>query len=88
MKTVMAKNISRSESFRRYAIGTIVLAAFMTNPTLPAWVALIALYPFATAMNQWDPLNALFDAVIRAINLNRIKHAAKSLPVRTVRVRV
>lgn len=60
----MTTNVSRSESFRRYALGLIILGAFFANPSLPAWVTLIALYPMATALVQWDPANALFDKLL------------------------
>ena len=60
----MSINVSRSESFRRYALGLIILGVFFANPTLPAWVTLIALYPLATALVQWDPANALFDKLL------------------------
>ena len=61
----MTTNVSRSESFRRYALGLIILGVFFANPSLPAWVTLIALYPLATALVQWDPANALFDKLLR-----------------------
>jgi hypothetical protein len=60
----MTINVSRSESFRRYALGFGILAVFFANPSLPAWVTLIALYPLATALVQWDPANALFEKVL------------------------
>ena len=84
MKSMMDKNVSRAESFRRYAIGTLILAVFLTNTGLPVWVPLLALYPLATALNQWDPLNAVFDAVIRAINLHRIKRAVTLMQTRNM----
>ncbi len=84
MKTMMDKNVSRAESFRRYAIGILIMGVFLANPGLPAWMPLLALYPLATALNQWDPLNAVFDAVIRAINLHRIKRAAEMLQARNM----
>jgi hypothetical protein len=84
MKSIMGKNVSRAESFRRYAIGILIMGVFLVNPGLPAWVPLLALYPLATALNQWDPLNAVFDAVIRAINLHRIKRAVASLQTRNI----
>ena len=62
---IMTTNVSRSESFRRYALGLVILGVFFANPSLPAWLALIALYPLATALMQWDPLNALFDNLLR-----------------------
>ena len=61
----MSLNVSRSESFRRYALGLIILAVFFANPSLPVWVSLVALYPLATALVRWDPANALFDKVLR-----------------------
>jgi hypothetical protein len=90
MKTVMDTNITRAETYRRYAIGVLILGAFLMNPGLPVWVALVALYPIATAINQWDPLNAAFESIIRAINLYRIKRAVEMLKTRsmqTVKVR-
>jgi hypothetical protein len=78
-------NVSRSESFRRFGLGFLILAVFFANPSLPAWVTLIALYPLATALLQWDPTIAVFDSVIRAINLRRIKQAATKLSMSTVK---
>jgi hypothetical protein len=31
---------------------------------VPAWIALFACYPIFTAMNQWDPLNALMQKAV------------------------
>ena len=61
----MTTNVSRSESFRRFALGFIILAVFFANPSLPAWITLIALYPLSTALVQWDPAIALFDKLLR-----------------------
>jgi hypothetical protein len=83
----MKANVSRSESFRRFGLGFFILAVFFANPSIPAWVTLIALYPLATALIQWDPLNAIFDSVIRAINLRRIKQAAEKVSLRTVTIK-
>jgi hypothetical protein len=80
----MKTNVSRSESFRRYTLGFGILAVFFTNPTLPAWVTLIALYPLATALVQWDPLNAAFDALIRSINLHRVEKVAQRMAMRNM----
>lgn len=60
----MTINVSRSESIRRYALGLIILGVFFANPSLPAWITLIALYPLATALVQWDPANALFNKLL------------------------
>ena len=78
---IMTTNVSRSESFRRFALGFAILAVFFANPPLPAWVTLIALYPLATAMVQWDPANALFDKLLNKsadrINRARMGNAQK-----------
>jgi len=86
MNTIKA-NVSRSESFRRFALGFFILAVFFANPSLPAWLTLIALYPLATALLQWDPIVAVFDSVIRAINLRRIKQAAEKISLRSSAVK-
>ena len=70
----MATNVSRSESFRRYALGFGILAFFFVNPALPAWVTLVALYPLATALVQWDPANALFEKLLNK-GASQISHA-------------
>lgn len=71
----MATNVSRSESFRRYALGFGILAFFFANPALPAWVTLVALYPLATALVQWDPANALFEKLLNK-GASQIGHTA------------
>ena len=70
----MTTNVSRSESFSRYALGFIILGVFFVNPSLPAWITLVALYPLATALLQWDPMNALFNTLTtKSINkMNQI----------------
>jgi len=55
-------NITRSEALRRYVIGTVLIAAVLISPMVPAWIALFACYPIFTAMIQWDPANALMQA--------------------------
>jgi hypothetical protein len=80
-------NVSRAESFRRIALGFFILAVFFANPSLPAWVSLISLYPLATALLQWDPIVAVFESVIRAINLRRIKQAAEKISMRSSAVK-
>ncbi|MGD8941493.1 MAG: hypothetical protein PVJ72_19095, partial [Gammaproteobacteria bacterium] len=46
-----------------------ILGLLLTNPTMPAWIALVACYPIFTALVQWDPINTVMQAVI-----NRFKH--------------
>ena len=61
MKSFDSENLTTAESARRYVLTAIILAFFFANPGIPAWVALLSVYPFATAMLKWDPLNAVFE---------------------------
>ena len=70
----MTTNVSRSESFSRFVLGFGILAAFLVNPSLPAWITLIALYPLATALVQWDPANELFEKLLHK-RADHISHA-------------
>jgi hypothetical protein len=64
MSTVFRSNVGTSEQARRYIIGAAILGLLLTNPTLPAWFALVACYPIFTALIQWDPVNTVMQAVI------------------------
>ena len=63
MNTLTA-NVSRSESMRRVVLGIAILGFFFATPGIPAWATFIALYPLATALLQWDPLNAVFNKIL------------------------
>lgn len=69
MNTVFKANVSSSEQARRYIIGAAILGLLLTNPGLPAWIALFACYPIFTALVQWDPVNTVMQAII-----NRVSH--------------
>ncbi|MGD8939070.1 MAG: DUF2892 domain-containing protein, partial [Gammaproteobacteria bacterium] len=69
MNTIFKSNVNTSEQGRRYIIGAAILGLLLTNPTMPAWIALVACYPIFTALVQWDPINTVMQAVI-----NRFKH--------------
>jgi hypothetical protein len=64
MNTYMEINLSRSEALRRFVLGSGLIGAVLTVPTLPAWIALVACYPVLTAIMQWDPANALSQKVV------------------------
>lgn len=57
-------NVSRSEAMRRYLLGSVMIGAVLLSPAVPSWIALIACYPIFTAMIQWDPANAVLQAVV------------------------
>ncbi|MCG6971168.1 MAG: DUF2892 domain-containing protein [Gammaproteobacteria bacterium] len=69
MNTIFKTNVNTSEQGRRYIIGAAILGLLLTNPTMPAWIALVACYPIFTALVQWDPINTVMQAAI-----NRFKH--------------
>lgn len=64
MNNSFDQNISTSEQARRYVIGAVLLGVLLANPTMPAWIALVACYPIFTAMIQWDPVNVLLQKVL------------------------
>jgi len=68
-ETVFKENVSTSEQARRYIIGAAILGLLLTNPDMPAWIALVACYPIFTALIHWDPINTAMQAII-----NRVKH--------------
>jgi hypothetical protein len=57
-------NVSRPEAMRRYLLGSALIGAVLLSPAVPSWIALFACYPIFTAMMQWDPSNALLQAVV------------------------
>jgi hypothetical protein len=61
---IFKSNVSTSEQARRYIIGSAIIGVLLTNPSLPAWIALFACYPIFTAMIQWDPVNFVMQTII------------------------
>ena len=64
MNTIFKANVNTSEQGRRYIIGAAILGLLLTNPSMPAWIALVACYPIFTALLQWDPINTVMQAAI------------------------
>jgi len=64
MTALFNSNISQAEALRRYTLAIAIIGIFFANPALPAWITLLALYPFVTALTQWDPLNVVFSALL------------------------
>ena len=63
MKTLFSENLSNGEVSRRFVLTAAILAFFFASPGMPAWVALVSVYPFATALLKWDPLNAMLENI-------------------------
>ena len=61
MKNINSENLSTTEAFSRYVLATAILALFFSSTGMPAWVTLLSVYPFATALLKWDPVNAIID---------------------------
>ena len=64
MNTFFSENLSNAEVARRFVLTTVILAFFYASSSIPAWVTLISIYPFATGLLRWDPLNALLEMEI------------------------
>lgn len=64
MNTFMSENVSRNEQCRRTMIGGVILALVLASPSAPAWLALVSLYPFMTALVSWCPINAVVAKVL------------------------
>ena len=67
MNTFFKQNMSQNEQCRRVVVGAAILAILLAKPTLPAWIALVALYPLFTALVSWCPLNAMIEKVMHAV---------------------
>lgn len=63
MNSFSSENLSAAEATRRYVLSALIFAFFFANPGLPAWITFIGIYPFATAVIKWDPINALFESL-------------------------
>ena len=61
--TPMNANINTSEQVIRPIVSIIIAVAVLLMPQLPPWLALVALYPFFTALIGWDPFYAVFNAL-------------------------
>jgi hypothetical protein len=57
----MNTNITTSEQVIRPIFSLMIATAVLLMPQLPPWVALVAIYPFFTAMIGWDPFYAVFN---------------------------
>ena len=61
--TTMYSNVNTHEQIIRPIISILIAVAVLRLPQIPPWVALLALYPFFTALIGWDPLYAVFNAL-------------------------
>jgi len=59
----MNTNVNISEQLIRPALSIMIAVAVLLMPQLPPWLALVAIYPFFTALIGWDPFYAIFNAL-------------------------
>jgi len=59
----MNTNVKTSEQVIRPIVSIIIATAVLLMPQLPPWLALVAIYPFFTALIGWDPFYAAFNAL-------------------------
>ena len=59
----MITNVKTSEQVIRPIVSIIIATAVLLMPELPPWLALVAIYPFFTALIGWDPFYAAFNAL-------------------------
>jgi len=59
----MITNVKTTEQVIRPIFSIIIATAVLLLPELPPWLALVALYPFFTALIGWDPFYAAFNAL-------------------------
>ncbi len=76
----LIENVSASERGSRLVLSAALIGAVLAAPeTMPAWVALLALYPAFTALLAWDPIYQLF---ARVSNEGNAQVIAPAVPVR------
>ena len=56
----MNSNLGIIESITRHAVGFGLIIAVLTLPQIPAWLALLAIYPVFTAILKWDPFYEVY----------------------------
>lgn len=56
-------NVKPLERLARLVIGSLLVASIFNPGVTAYWLALLAVYPFITAIMAWDPLYALMDQI-------------------------
>lgn len=59
----MNTNVKTPEQIIRPIFSIVIAVAVLLLPQLPPWLALVAIYPFFTALIGWDPFYAAFSAM-------------------------
>lgn len=61
----MNTNIGSFERVIRPIVAIGIITMVMVLAQIPPWLALLATYPFFTALLSWDPIYALINTVLR-----------------------
>lgn len=81
MNELLKENLGIVETGVRYFTGALLLAFILISSSIiPAWVALIAVYPVVTAIMAWDPVYA----AIHVLRLNVASHSHSKMKAITV----
>ena len=59
----MNTNVKTPEQVIRPIFSIVIAVAVLLLPQLPPWLALVAIYPFFTALIGWDPFYAVFNTL-------------------------
>lgn len=70
----MNANVNTSEKVIRPIFSIVIAVAVLWLPQLPPWLALVAIYPFFTALIGWDPFYAVLSLIRRGQQINRVPH--------------
>ncbi|MEJ2567135.1 MAG: DUF2892 domain-containing protein [Gammaproteobacteria bacterium] len=70
----MNTNVKTHEQVIRSIFSLLIAVAVLSLPQLPPWLALVAIYPFFTALIGWDPFYAAFNALRRKPQTSVLPH--------------
>ena len=70
----MNTNVKTPEQVIRPIFSIIIAVAVLLLPQLPPWLALVAIYPFFTALIGWDPFYAFFNVLRHRQQVHGIPH--------------
>ena len=59
----MNTNVGTYEGVSRLILAIVIDSAVLSLAQMPPWIAMAAIYFFFTALIQWDPFYALFNAL-------------------------
>jgi hypothetical protein len=70
----MNTNVSTNEGVSRLILAIVIDAAVLLLAQMPPWIAMVSIYFFFTALIQWDPFYALFNALRQKHDVDVMPH--------------